>query len=168
MRKKKGTLTITVVNLKNAGTDFYEQLLALHDLQIQRVEFSPTRITLFCQLKTPHQPCPYCLRSTAEVNQYTSRQVRDLDMSGRQVWLQLRIRQFICQECNRYFSESIGFAQDLVKAIPKDRPNGSLTVAPDNLLPKLGHYWISALKRLNDFTTTISKPICICPPVTLR
>lgn len=93
-------------------TDFYEQLLALHDLQIQRVEFSPTRITLFCQLKTPHQPCPYCLRSTAEVNQYTSRQVRDLDMSGRQVWLQLRIRQFICQECNRYFSESIGFAQD--------------------------------------------------------
>lgn len=91
-------------------TDFYEQLLALPDLQVQRVEYNSTRITLFCQLKTAKQPCPHCLRPTTEVNQYTSRQVRDLDMSGRQVWLQMQIRQFICPDCNRYFSEPIGFA----------------------------------------------------------
>lgn len=92
--------------------NFYEQLLALPDVQVQRVEYTATRITLFCQLKTHHQPCPNCLKLTSEVNQYTSRQVRDLDMSGRQVWLQLRIRPFVCQDCNRYFSESVGFAQD--------------------------------------------------------
>lgn len=91
-------------------TDFYEQLLALPDLQVQRVEYAPKRITLFCQFKTAKQPCPHCLRPTAEVNQYTSRHVQDLDMSGRQVWLQLQIRQFICPDCNRYFSEPIGFA----------------------------------------------------------
>ena len=93
-------------------TDFYEQILDLPDLQVQCVEYTTTRITLFCQLKTSYQPCPHCLKSTSEVNQYTARQVRDLDMSGRQVWLQLRIWQFVCQDCNRYFSESVGFAQN--------------------------------------------------------
>jgi transposase len=93
-------------------TDFYQQLLALPDLQVQRVEYTPTRITLFCQLQTPSQACPHCLKQTAQLNQYTTRQVRDLDMSGRQVWLYIRLRQFICQDCNRYFSQSIPFAQD--------------------------------------------------------
>jgi transposase len=91
-------------------TDFYEQLLALPDLRVQRVEYGPNRISLFCQLKTTKQPCPHCLDLTKEVNQYTTRQVRDLDISGRQVWLHLQIKQFICRNCNRYFSEYIGFA----------------------------------------------------------
>ena len=65
-------------------TDFYEQLLALPDLRIQRVEYSSKRITLFCQLETVQQPCPHCLSLTKEVNQYTAREVRDLDISGRQ------------------------------------------------------------------------------------
>jgi len=93
-------------------TDFYQQLLDLPDLQVQQVEYTLTRITLFCQLQIPTQPCPHCLKETHQLNQYTTRQVRDLDMSGRQVWLHIRIRQFICQDCNRYFSQSIPFAQD--------------------------------------------------------
>ena len=93
-------------------TDFYQQLLALPDLQVKQVEYTPTRITLFCQLQLPSQPCPHCLKQTDQLNQYTIRQVRDLDISGRQVWLHIRIRQFICQNCNRYFSQSIPFAQD--------------------------------------------------------
>lgn len=91
-------------------TDFYEQLLALPDLQVLCVEHSPKQITPVCQLKTVKQPCPHCLKPTAEVNQYTTRQVRDLDMSGRQVWLHLQIRQFICSDCHRYFSAPSGFA----------------------------------------------------------
>ena len=93
-------------------TDFYQQLLALPDLQVQGVEYTPTRITLVCQLQTLSQACPHCLKQTTQLNQYLTRQVRDLDMSGRQVWLHIRIRQFVCQDCNRYFSQSIPFAQD--------------------------------------------------------
>ena len=94
------------------GINFYEQLLAMPDLQLQRVEYPAIRITLFCRLKTPHQPCPQCLKSISEVDQITNRQVRDLNMSGRQVWLPLRIRQLIYKNCNRYFSKSVGLAQD--------------------------------------------------------
>ncbi len=93
-------------------TDFYQHLLDLPDLQVQGVAYTPTRITISCQLNTSRQACPHCLKETTQVNQYTTRQVRDLDISGRQVWLQVRIRQFICPDCDRYFGQSIPFAQD--------------------------------------------------------
>ncbi len=92
-------------------TDFYERLLSLPDLAVDRVESSAKRITLHCHTTTAKQPCPHCLRPTNQVNQYTSRQVRDLDISGRQVWLEMRLRQYFCPGCDRFFSEELGFAE---------------------------------------------------------
>jgi len=92
-------------------TDFYQALLSLPDLVIDGVELSPRRITLRCHVSTWQQACPHCLRPTAQVNQYTQRQVRDLDISGRQVWLAVRARQFSCPDCERYFTERLPFAE---------------------------------------------------------
>lgn len=91
-------------------TEFYQVLLSLPDLLVDRVELSAKRITLHCHLSTPQQNCPHCLCPTAQVNQYTQREVRDLDISGRQVWLVVRVRQYFCPDCDRYFSERLGFA----------------------------------------------------------
>jgi transposase len=90
--------------------DFYQQLLALPHLAVNRVECAPNRITLHCQISTPSQACPHCMTPTTLINQYTQRLIRDLDISGRQVWLQIQTRQFVCPICDRYFSERIGFA----------------------------------------------------------
>jgi len=92
-------------------TDFYQALLSLPDLVVDGVELSPKRITLSCHVSTSQQACPHCLRPTAQVNQYTQRQVRDLDISGRQVWLAVRMRQFSCPDCERYFTERLPFAE---------------------------------------------------------
>ena len=89
-------------------TDFYEQLLGLPDLRVDRVELTPNRLTLTCHITT--QACPHCLRLTEEVNQFTQRLIRDLDMSGRQVWLQIQLRQFVCPDCNRYFTQRLTLA----------------------------------------------------------
>lgn len=91
-------------------TDFYQHLLALPDLRVTGVAYQPNRITLFCQPTAPQQACPHCLKPTAQIHQYTTRQVRDLDISGRQVYLQIQLRQFVCPDCNRYFNESLAFA----------------------------------------------------------
>ena len=91
-------------------TDFYQVLLSLPDLVVDRVELSAKRITLHCHMGTPQQKCPHCLRPTAQVNQYTQREVRDLDISGRQVWLIVQVRQFFCPDCERYFTERLSFA----------------------------------------------------------
>jgi transposase len=90
--------------------DFYQRLLALPDLEVDRVEYAPKQITLYCHINTPHQTCPHCLQPATLVNQYTQRQLRDLDISGQQVWLHIKTRQFVCLVCNRFFSERIAFA----------------------------------------------------------
>ena len=91
-------------------TDFYQVLLSLPDLVVDRVELSARRITLYCHMRTAQQNCPHCLRPTAQVNQYTQCEVRDLDISGRQVWLVVQVRQFFCPDCERYFTERLSFA----------------------------------------------------------
>lgn len=91
-------------------SEFYQVLLSLPDLVVDSVELSTKRITLHCHVRTPQQNCPLCLRPTTQVNQYTQREVRDLDISGRQVWLAVRVRQFVCPDCDRYFTEQLSFA----------------------------------------------------------
>lgn len=84
---------------------FYEQLLGYSDLQVNSVDHESTKITLHCERTTGESICPQCGLSTGEVHQYDKRRVRDLDISGKEVWLSLRIRQFVCIPCNRYFHE---------------------------------------------------------------
>jgi hypothetical protein len=64
-------------------TDFYQLLLSLPDLVVNSVELTSRRITLHRHLYTSQQNCPHCLKPTSQVNQYTQREVRDLDISGR-------------------------------------------------------------------------------------
>jgi transposase len=86
--------------------EFYEELLGLPSLKISGIEKTPRKIILHCETDCGCGNCPQCGEPTSIVNQYDSRQVRDLDISGKEVWLYLRIRQFACPVCNRYFSES--------------------------------------------------------------
>jgi transposase len=91
-------------------TDFYQQLLDLPGLQVTGVNYETNRITLFCATTTEQAPCPLCLKPTAQLHQYTTRKVRDLDISGRQVWLQIQLRQLLCPACNRFFNQPLNFA----------------------------------------------------------
>ena len=86
--------------------EFYEDLLRIPGLKILSVENEPKKIILRCQTDSGACICPQCGEPTSIVNQYDSRQVRDLDISGKEVWLYLRIRQLVCPVCNRYFNES--------------------------------------------------------------
>ncbi len=92
-------------------TEFYQALVSFPDLVIDGVELSPKRITLAYHTSSLKHACPHCLRPTTQVNQHTLRQVRDLDISGRQVWLTVRMRQFFCPDCERHFTERLAFAE---------------------------------------------------------
>ena len=85
---------------------FYEELLALPLLQVESVEKQPSKIIIHCSYQSEGAHCPLCGSVTPEVNQYVCRQVRDLDISGKQVWLHIRIPQYVCPSCQRYFSDS--------------------------------------------------------------
>lgn len=83
---------------------FYQDLLALPGLNITAVEVSPRRITIEGQIEVKATACPVCGEPTAIVNQYDTRTVQDLSISGKEVYLHLRIPQLVCTSCSRYFT----------------------------------------------------------------
>ena len=53
---------------------------------------------------------PVCQSKTKVVHQYTTHKIRDLNISGREVYLMVKVRQFECS-CGRYFNESLDFVE---------------------------------------------------------
>jgi transposase len=88
----------------------YEELLNLPSVEITAVKIETKSILIDCKIKQKDQICPNCGTNTTTVNQYYARQIRDLNMGVRHVYLVLRMRQFHCQSCLRYFTETLPFA----------------------------------------------------------
>lgn len=89
----------------------YEQLLDLPKLSVTQVTIEPKHIHIECQSRIGQQNCPTCQQPTTTINQYYTRTIRDLNLGQRQVFLVVRMRQFLCQHCQRYFTESLNFAE---------------------------------------------------------
>lgn len=89
----------------------YENLLGFSVLEITKVELSSTQVDIYCQAKQQGGICPSCLTLCKRVKRSYTRVIRDLDLLGRKVFLHLASRQFYCEDCERYFSESFEFVR---------------------------------------------------------
>ena len=84
---------------------FFEQLLSIPNLKVDKICHEGTKILLYCHSEQDVFVCPRCASlKDKPTKRYEQRQVRDLDISGKEVWLYLRVRQFEC-ECGHYFHE---------------------------------------------------------------
>jgi transposase len=108
---------IKSVHLRMENFDIYTGLLNIPLLKITDVRVLPRVIEIDCyvQKEVTNCVCPNCQKETSVVNQRVLHRVRDLDISGRAVWLNLLVRQFVCKTCNRYFQEDLDFV-DLGKS----------------------------------------------------
>ena len=88
----------------------YEDLLRLPGLKIDRILPGDRRIDIYGQVDEGPQSCPNCGEPSSQVNQYILREIRDLDMSGRQVWLHLEMKQYECVTCRRFFTQRLSWA----------------------------------------------------------
>lgn len=88
----------------------YEELLNLPSIKITAIKIDPQVITISCQVRQAGQVCPNCGKMTNSINGYYQRTLRDLNMGSRQVQLVVKMRQFYCKNCPRYFSETLPFA----------------------------------------------------------
>lgn len=89
---------------------FYENLLSLPDLKVDSIEHLPSKLVIHCHLSVKTGQCPVCQQKTTSINQYTERVLQDLTIVGKQVYLKIRIPQFECQNCHRYLSYELPFA----------------------------------------------------------
>ena len=88
---------------------FYEELLNLPSVEILDIKVDTKIITIECQVKQLGNICPNCGETSTTVNQYYHRTIRDLNMGIRHVHLSVKMRQFYCKDCNRYFTETLDF-----------------------------------------------------------
>lgn len=89
----------------------YEDILRLPGLKVSQIESSNTCLKIYGEVEEGVQSCPNCGEHTSIIRQYTKREIRDLDISGRQVWLHLRIKQYECGWCKRYFNQRLSWAE---------------------------------------------------------
>lgn len=90
--------------------DLYKQLLNLPSLNVNGVEIEKHKIVISCELSGKSCKCPTCGSLSERVNQRWERRIRDLNIAAREVYLILKVRQFYCKHCNRYFAEEVSFA----------------------------------------------------------
>jgi len=87
----------------------FQQILNLNELIVTSVTMSETRIDIECCSAFEEAICPSCLKKQKSVNQTYTREVRDLAISEKKVFLHITERQFYCSDCDRYFMERFSF-----------------------------------------------------------
>ena len=90
--------------------EVYTELLNIKNLEIERVEMSSSRIDIYCKIDE-EGVCLSCYTVHKKINQRYRRTVRDLDMSGRKVYLRLEVLQYHCPNCKRTHSQNFDFVE---------------------------------------------------------
>lgn len=89
--------------------DLFTKLLELPSLEVTLTEIGDKKIVLHCSSILGESYCPLCLQKSSFVKDKYTREIRDLSISGKEVYLRLTVRQFVCKECNRHFHEPFDF-----------------------------------------------------------
>ena len=88
-----------------------ESLLSLPEVKVSSFEIKGRQILLHCSARSLNFKCPHCGdNEEKEVSRYYSRKIRDLNISGREVWLEVRVSQYHCQ-CGHYFQEPLSWVE---------------------------------------------------------
>jgi transposase len=120
-----------------------ELVLNLPSLKVESIEVTEKTIRINCEQKVHKGTCPKCQKEVVKVNQYSHHKLRDLDISGRQVVLDVRVAQLLCVNCHHYFNEVLDFAE----------PNKGFTKRQSkwifDLSVKLPHTEVGALLDVN-------------------
>lgn len=80
-------------------------LLGLKDVIVKKVEECSDSIHIELELpRRPHR-CPCCGNTTRRIHDYRNQSVKDCSAFGKQVYLHLRKRRYVCEQCGKRFYE---------------------------------------------------------------
>ena len=89
--------------------ELFEQLLGIKEIRVDRVDWQEHALHIYCSSIFEEALCPHCLKKRRIIHQSYERQIRDLAMTGKEVYLHLNQRQFYCPDCDRRFNERFNF-----------------------------------------------------------
>ena len=86
-----------------------KEMVGLQDVIVEKVEQNEKEMHIHIQLERKVQHCPCCGRATDKVHDYRTQKVSDMPMHGKQVFLMLRKRRYVCPHCHKRFYEKNTF-----------------------------------------------------------
>ena len=88
-----------------------ESLLTLPYVKVDDFEIVGNKIQLNCHQISSYSRCSRCGNTEEkEVSRYYERKIRDLNISGREVWLVVKVKQYHCS-CGHYFHEPLDWVE---------------------------------------------------------
>jgi transposase len=99
------------VKMKTMDIKTLEELLGYSDIAVKSIEVNSRSLILHCHSKLVESICPLCLQKCSKVKSICFREVRDLSLLGKEVYLHLESRQFHCEDCKRYYQEQFSFVE---------------------------------------------------------
>ena len=89
----------------------YEDLLNIENLKIDHIQKSDKKLEIYCHIESEQEICPNCHKQCSHVKQRTTTELRDLNISEKEVYLILTKRQFVCEDCGANFTERLDWVQ---------------------------------------------------------
>lgn len=89
-----------------------DTLLNLPSVTVESCTQQADEVYLKLHFLTAAARCPHCRKSSEELHQNRPIVIRDLSVFGQATYLQVPRRQFYCADCQRYFTESLSFANE--------------------------------------------------------
>lgn len=85
------------------------KLLGLEDVIIKKVWEDESSHHIELELPRREHSCPCCGAKTAQIHDYRKQKIKDISAFGKDVYLYLRKRRYVCTECGKRFYEKNSF-----------------------------------------------------------
>lgn len=93
--------------------DFHlDTLLNLPNVTVESCTQQPGEVYLKLRFLNEEASCPHCKELSTELHQQRPILLRDLSVFGQATYLKVSRRQFYCDDCQRYFTESLTFMDE--------------------------------------------------------
>ena len=96
----------------NSSLYFITKIINLHGVKVTNYHFlTEDEILIELENKNSESICPHCQAKSNKVHQCHRYRIRDIPLSGWNVFLNVNRRQFRCQNCGKIFSEELSFVR---------------------------------------------------------
>lgn len=129
-------------------TNITGKLLGLQDVIVKNVEETVDSKYIHIELPRKVHSCPCCGTSTDKIHDYRNQKIKDIPMQGKNTYLVLRKRRYVCPDCNKRFYEEIKF-------VPKKHQITQRLMLQVFDKLKNVHSFTSVAKDLNISTSTV-------------
>jgi len=89
--------------------DIITKVLGLSNVCVEKIQDSSTALHLQLSTKVTKQVCPRCKATTSRVHDYRLQIIKDLPIRGKEVYLFLKKRRYVCPACGKRFFEKYSF-----------------------------------------------------------